>query len=95
MHRYIDTPLAAPVLTNVPLLAEVVGRTPLRRVGRPEEVSSLVAFLCMVRLNVLASVPGTALTILGLFCGCGLGALPVLLAMALSFIEFVFSECRA
>ncbi|KAK9907763.1 hypothetical protein WJX75_009531 [Coccomyxa subellipsoidea] len=43
---YIKTPLAAPVLQDPVRLADVVSRTPMGRVGQPEEVSGLVAFLC-------------------------------------------------
>lgn len=44
---YIRTPLAETVLQNPDYLAEVVARTPMRRVGEPEEVGAAVAFLCM------------------------------------------------
>jgi Tropinone reductase 1 len=44
---YIDTPLARQVLADADYLAEVLARTPLKRVGRPEEVAAAVAFLCM------------------------------------------------
>lgn len=44
---YIDTPLAAPVLSNPVFRKEVTDRTPMKRVGTPEEVSSLCAFLAM------------------------------------------------
>ncbi len=44
---YIRTPLVEPVLNDKDLLAEVLARTPLQRVGEPEEVSGGVAFLCM------------------------------------------------
>ena len=44
---YIDTPLASQVLDDPDYLAEVLARTPLRRIGRPEEVAAAVAFLCM------------------------------------------------
>jgi hypothetical protein len=36
---YIDTPLAAPVLGNPEALQEVLGRTPMGRVGQASEVS--------------------------------------------------------
>ena len=44
---YIRTPLAAGVLQNPTYLQEVVARTPMRRIGEPEEVASAVAFLCL------------------------------------------------
>jgi Tropinone reductase 1 len=44
---YIDTPLARQVLDDPDYLAEVLARTPLKRIGRPEEVAAAVAFLCM------------------------------------------------
>ena len=39
---YIDTPLAAPVISDPVKLAEVESRTPMKRVGQPEEVSGAV-----------------------------------------------------
>ncbi|HEX6083948.1 MAG TPA: SDR family oxidoreductase [Thermoanaerobaculia bacterium] len=44
---YIRTPLAQPVLDDPLRLAKILETTPLKRVGEPEEVASLVAFLCM------------------------------------------------
>lgn len=44
---YINTPLVAGVLGNKDYLEEVLSRTPMHRVGEVDEVSSLVAFLCM------------------------------------------------
>ncbi|HVG24254.1 MAG TPA: SDR family oxidoreductase [Thermoanaerobaculia bacterium] len=44
---YIRTPLAQPVLDDPVRLAKILATTPLGRVGEPEEVASLVAFLCM------------------------------------------------
>ncbi|MEM9302308.1 MAG: SDR family oxidoreductase, partial [Pseudomonadota bacterium] len=44
---YIDTELVKPVLGQTDYLAEVHARTPLHRVGRPEEVAAAVAFLCL------------------------------------------------
>jgi tropinone reductase I len=44
---YIDTPLTQPVLGNPESFAQVLARTPMQRVGTPEEVSGIVAFLLM------------------------------------------------
>jgi Tropinone reductase 1 len=44
---YINTDLAQQVLANADFKAEVLSRTPMRRVGEPPEVAGLVAFLCM------------------------------------------------
>jgi Tropinone reductase 1 len=44
---YIRTPLAEGVLRRPEYLAAVVGRTPMKRVGEPQEVAAAVAFLCM------------------------------------------------
>ncbi|KAK7312451.1 hypothetical protein VNO77_36322 [Canavalia gladiata] len=44
---YIRTSMVEQVLSNRDYLEEVYSRTPLRRLGDPAEVSSLVAFLCL------------------------------------------------
>jgi|LZCG01.1.fsa_nt_gb Tropinone reductase 1 len=44
---YIDTPLAQQVLVDTNYRDEVLMRTPLARIGRPEEVAATIAFLCM------------------------------------------------
>lgn len=44
---FIRTPLTESLLSNPELLAEAAARTPMARVGAPEEVAGLVAFLCM------------------------------------------------
>ena len=44
---YINTPLATPVLTNPEKLAGILKRTPMNRIGEPEEVASVVSFLSM------------------------------------------------
>ena len=44
---YIRTPLVQPVLENKNYLQSVLQRTPLGRIGEPQEVAALTAFLCM------------------------------------------------
>ena len=44
---YIRTPLVEGDLSREAYVESIVARTPARRVGEPEEISSLVAFLCM------------------------------------------------
>lgn len=44
---YIQTPLAAAVLSNETYRQQVLDRTPMQRVGEPEEVAAAVAFLCL------------------------------------------------
>lgn len=44
---YIRTPLAEAVLRDEAYAAEVIGRTPMRRVGEPGEVATVTAFLAM------------------------------------------------
>ncbi|ARS34948.1 SDR family oxidoreductase [Pontibacter actiniarum] len=44
---YIRTPLAQTVLQNQDFYDNVVGRTPMQKVGEPEDVAGAVAFLCL------------------------------------------------
>lgn len=44
---YIRTPLVEPVLKDKEYLSTVLSRTPMQRVGEPEEVAGAVSFLCM------------------------------------------------
>ncbi|KAJ4719969.1 putative Tropinone reductase [Melia azedarach] len=44
---YIKTSLIERVLENKEFVENIVSRTPLQRIGEAEEVSSLVAFLCL------------------------------------------------
>ena len=44
---YTATPLAQQVLSNPEYLKSVTDRTPMARVGLPEEVADVVAYLCM------------------------------------------------
>jgi tropinone reductase I len=44
---YISTPLAQTVLQNEEFYNNVINRTPLRKIGKPEDVAAAIAFLCM------------------------------------------------
>lgn len=44
---YIETELIKPILSNQEALNPVIAKTPLRRVGKPEDIAALTAFLCM------------------------------------------------
>jgi Tropinone reductase 1 len=44
---YIKTPLAETVLSNPDYLESVLARTPMNRLGKPEEVANVVSFLAM------------------------------------------------
>lgn len=44
---YIRTPLAETVLKNTEYYNEVIMRTPMKKIGNPEDVAATVAFLCM------------------------------------------------
>jgi len=44
---YIKTPLVESVLADKSFFDEVISRTPMRRVGEPQEVADVVSFLCM------------------------------------------------
>jgi len=44
---YIRTPLTEPVLQKPDYLERVLNRTPLKRVGEPQEVAAAVVFLCL------------------------------------------------
>ncbi|NIM70737.1 MAG: SDR family oxidoreductase [Xanthomonadales bacterium] len=61
---YIDTPLARQVMDDDQYLAEILSRTPMGRVGTPEEVARVMAFLC---LPAAAYVTGQCLAVDGGF----------------------------
>lgn len=44
---YIRTPLTEPLLKKEEYLNSILARTPMNRIGEPEEVAGLAAFLCM------------------------------------------------
>ena len=44
---YIDTPLVEHLMKDEKYYNAVIERTPMKRIGKPEEVASLAAYLCM------------------------------------------------
>ena len=44
---YIQTPLTEPVLAQPERLEKIISRTPMNRIGQPEEVAGIVAFLAL------------------------------------------------
>lgn len=65
---YIDTPLARQVLDDPDYAAAVLDRTPMGRIGSPEEVARTIAFLCMPASGYIT---GQALAIDGGFSSYG------------------------
>jgi NAD(P)-dependent dehydrogenase (short-subunit alcohol dehydrogenase family) len=50
---YIETPLTESVLSQPARLEKILARTPMARVGQPQEVASLVAFLAMDKASYI------------------------------------------
>ncbi|NJR62363.1 MAG: SDR family oxidoreductase [Cyanobacteria bacterium CRU_2_1] len=65
---FIHTPLTESLLANPELVAEVVSRTPMKRVGEPEDVAGIVAFLCM---PTAAYITGQCIAVDGGFLAFG------------------------
>jgi tropinone reductase I len=50
---YIETPLTESVLAQPERLQKILDRTPLNRIGKPEEVASLVTYLAMDKASYI------------------------------------------
>jgi Tropinone reductase 1 len=65
---YVRTPLAEPVLRDPVRLAKILAVTPLGRIGEPEDVAGLAAFLC---LPAAAWITGQCIAVDGGFSVAG------------------------
>lgn len=65
---YIETPLTESVLSNPDALKDILSRTPMQRVGQPEEVAAAIAFLC---LPAASYITGHIMTVDGGFAVYG------------------------
>ncbi len=65
---YIKTPLVEPVLGDDAYRRAVLERTPMNRIGEPEEVAAAVAFLCMPAASYIT---GQCLAVDGGFLALG------------------------
>lgn len=61
---YIDTPLVEHLMKDEKYYNAVIERTPMKRIGKPEEVASLTAYLCM---NESAYITGQVIAVDGGF----------------------------
>lgn len=69
---YIRTPLAETVLKNPEYLKNILTRTPMKRIGDPEEVAAAVAFLSMPAASYIT---GECISVDGGFLKYGFGSL--------------------
>lgn len=65
---YIRTRRTSSALSNPEYFEEVLSRTPMRRIGEPEEVAAAVAFLC---LPAASYITGECIAVDGGFLGYG------------------------
>lgn len=65
---YIHTPLTEPVLNNPDFLNSVLSSTPMGKIGEPEDVAAIVAFLCM---PAAAYITGQCIAVDGGFLAYG------------------------
>lgn len=66
---YVRTPLTAPVLNDAARMKRILSRTPMRRVGAPEEVAAVIAFLAMAKSSFIT---GQCVVVDGGFLACGM-----------------------
>lgn len=66
---YIETPLTEPVRNNAARMQKILERTPMGRIGQPQEVAAVAAFLAM---DVASYVTGQNIAVDGGFLASGL-----------------------
>jgi Tropinone reductase 1 len=66
---FIKTPLTDPILGKTEFMDKVIARTPMNRLGDPDDVSGIVAFLCMPAASYIT---GQTIAVDGGFLALGL-----------------------